>query len=286
MPINLNEFSSKASSIAASARASAGSSITSLRSDASSALAGVESKLQGLTAAGNLSGLGSLIRAKNLLANMNGGNLLKKTSASFVADKNAAQDWRVRLSIPFLNTFAESPLLTPLVKETNGLVFPYTPSISMVHSANYQALEPLHNNYSFFAYQNSRIEAISISGQFYCEDSNEAAYWIGATHYLRSITKMSTGDSANSGSPPPVVYLNGYGPHVFKDIPVVVTSFTIELPNDVDYISAQVAGEVSHVPTKSTISVTVQPIYSRDSVRRFNLDDFVKGNYLSGGRYL
>lgn len=41
------------------------------------------------------------------------------------------------------------------------------------------------------------------------------------------------------------------------------------------------SGGVSHVPTKSTFSVTLQPIYSRNSVRKFSLDRFVGGGYLN-----
>ena len=40
-------------------------------------------------------------------------------------------------------------------------------------------------------------------------------------------------------------------------------------------------GGVAHVPTKSTFSVTLQPMYSRNSVRKFSLDRFVGGGYLN-----
>ena len=44
---------------------------------------------------------------------------------------------------------------------------------------------------------------------------------------------------------------------------------------------------VTHVPVKSTITVTVQPVYSRETVRQFNLQEFVKGNYIKGsGGYI
>jgi len=37
------------------------------------------------------------------------------------------------------------------------------------------------------------------------------------------------------------------------------------------------------VPTKSSFGITLQPVYSRDSIRKFSLDMFVTGGYLNSG---
>ena len=42
-----------------------------------------------------------------------------------------------------------------------------------------------------------------------------------------------------------------------------------------------VSGGTAHVPTKSSFTVTLQPIYSRNSSRKFSLDRFVSGGYLN-----
>jgi hypothetical protein len=46
-------------------------------------------------------------------------------------------------------------------------------------------------------------------------------------------------------------------------------------------IGGTASGGVAHVPTKSTYSITLQPIYSRNSARNFSLDRFVTGGYLN-----
>ena len=46
-------------------------------------------------------------------------------------------------------------------------------------------------------------------------------------------------------------------------------------------IGGTTSGGVAHVPTKSSLSVTLQPIYSRTSARNFSLDRFVTGGYLN-----
>ena len=186
-------------------------------------------------------------------------------------------------------------------------------------------------------------------------------YWLAAVHCLRSATKMFTGEGDLQGNPPPIFKLNGYGDYVFKNIPVVIESFSINLPADTNYINTSTAfagsevtgglggalssvagiaatssgiaslasalgankvanalgtlgaiggaigGAVagvgklisgvtslagggsfstsgnSWVPVKSELQITVRPIYSREAVRRFSLQKFVKGDYVNGG---
>jgi hypothetical protein len=210
-----------------------------------------------------------------------------------------AIDWRVKLSIP--SSFKEKKqnsgtdsefdpgIVAPLFA-TNGLVFPYTPNIYIAYTANYDKLSPTHSNYPFPIYQNSAVDQFVITGTFTAENASEGAYWIAANQYLRSITKMAYGESSNRGAPPPVVKLNGYGDYIFNNVPVVVEQYTVTLPEDVDYIQVPGVGpNGSYVPTRSEISVTVFPTYSRNSVNKFNLDKFIKGEYISqggGGKYI
>lgn len=220
-------------------------------------------------------GFGKALRAVNLLT---GANPLSPKFSDANWGSSNDNDWRVKLSMPA--TFAGSPLLLPLA-ETNGFVFPYTPQIVIEQSANYNTMQPVHSNYPFFAYQNSQVNAMTIVGDFYIENAKEAEYWVAAVHYLRSVTKMAYGENtANQGTPPPIVQLNGYGDYVFKNVPVAVQMFTVELPNDVDYIKCQIGPNGTWAPTRCTISVVVQPIYSRSTVGKFKLDKFVRGDYL------
>jgi hypothetical protein len=46
-------------------------------------------------------------------------------------------------------------------------------------------------------------------------------------------------------------------------------------------IGGSTSGGTTHVPTKSTFTVTLKPAYSRQSVRKFSLDQFVTGGYMS-----
>jgi hypothetical protein len=188
-------------------------------------------------------------------------------------------DWRVKLSLPSgLNL---EPNLQNALLRTNGLIFPYTPQIILSHSASYGQVKPTHSNYPFPAYQNSQPDTIQVSGDFVIESEAEGVYWVAAVHYLRSITKMAYGNTSQQGSPPPVVQLNGYGDFVLKNVPCVATQFTVDLPMDVDYI--HVPGAINTwVPTRSLISIQLQPTYSRRAVQQFSLDKFKSGAYAKG----
>lgn len=171
-------------------------------------------------------------------------------AVSMFDDAASSNDWRVRLSLPNWVSFKSSAVLKPL-KDAGGLVFPFTPEISIGNTAKYQAVAPIHSNYPFQAYQNSDPGTIKITGAFNVEDSTQALYWIAVVHYLRSVTKMFSGYDPKAGNPPPLVFLNGYGAYVFKNIPVVIQSMSMSLPKEVDYISCDVvgsaAGEVADV---------------------------------------
>lgn len=226
---------------------------------------------------------------------------IELTSASWAQDPNS-KDWRVKLSIPPIKAFTDSPYIRRLIDSTGGLCFPYTPTIIMSHQASYNAITPVHSNYPFFAYQNSSVDAMTLTGQFIVQNSLEGEYWVAMLHYLRSITKMFYGSGSNTGSPPPIVKLNGYGDYVFKDVPVLVTNFTIDMPTDVDYLAVDLdfgfngnnnfntvtgstdRARVAYVPVESQVTVSLQPIYSRAEVEKFSLDKFVNGGYIGSGQ--
>jgi hypothetical protein len=223
------------------------------------------------------------------------------TTGTWISDQS--DDWRVRISIPPLSQFESSPILAPLRLSNNSMVWPLTPQVMINHSASYNSMTPTHTNYPFPVYQNSQVEDITISGDFPVENEEDGRYWIAAVHFMRSITKMFYGQSSLNGTPPPITRLNGYGGFVFKDLPVVVKLFTMDLPNGVDYIKVPVSGSGTvdlsvgtttinssgnfvYVPTLSMMSVTLGIAPSRDDVRQFSLDRFVRGDYISEGKFI
>lgn len=149
-------------------------------------------------------------------------------------------DWRVRISLAaasdYLYNDDTNTLLAPL-KATNGVIFPYTPTIETSYRANYDTVDLTHSNYRGYFYKNSYVDAVNVRGIFTAQDTREASYLLAVIHFFRSVTKMFYGqDPAYRGSPPPLVYLFGLGQYQFNNHPCLVTNFTYNLPNDVDYV--------------------------------------------------
>jgi hypothetical protein len=152
-------------------------------------------------------------------------------------------DWRVRLSLAPSAGYlykAENPGILKYLQATDGVVFPYTPSIQINYAAHYDASELAHSNYKFFQYKSSSIDQISLSCDFTAQDTEEANYLLAVIHFFRSVTKMFYGQDQNPkpGTPPPLCYLSGLGSFQFDRHPLVITNFSYNLPTDVDYIRA------------------------------------------------
>jgi len=218
----------------------------------------------------------------------------KTLTQATTATRPGEKDWRVKLSLP---SDFKGDIIKPLM-ETGGMCFPYTPSIIVNHTANYTPSNPVHTNYTINSYNYSTVDQLQINADFFVQNALEARYWVAAVHYFRSVTKMKYGESSSgAGSPPPVVLLNGYGDFVFKNVPVIVTQFQFDMPNDVDYISCSLEepaayddasvslGTTGWAPTQSQFTVSLQPQFARSTISQFNMDSFIKGEYIntSGG---
>jgi len=241
------------------------------------ALGGLASSIS--SGAGQLNNVLSLFRGKNLPAS---GELFEQRGSFVELQSGNAEDWRVRINCNF-GLFGEGAF--SLLQDTNGVVWPYNPSITIATKANYSALDPVHSNYPFQAYKSSSVDDIQISGDFSCETEEDAAYWIQATTFFKASTKMFFGRSTNAGNPPVICNLSGYGPGVLNSIPVVVKSFSVELPEDVNYIkcTSNNFGQATWVPILSKISVTVAPIYNRSKLRQFSLQEYASGQMSTKG---
>ena len=179
-----------------------------------------------------------------------------------VANFQAKPDWRVRLSLApgatYLYKAATPGILAPLAA-TDGVIFPYTPSISVQYAATYDPAELTHSNYKFFTYRGSAVDSVTITCDFTAQDTFEANYLLAVIHFFRSVTKMFYGQDQNPkiGTPPPLCYLSGLGAFQFDAHPLAVTSFNYALPTEVDYIragSTPTPAGVSKAPANTPIN--------------------------------
>ena len=217
-------------------------------------------------------------------------------------------DWKVRIRIsesnPILYNTAYGGILNPL-KDSGGVIFPYTPNITVAYQANYTPQRFTHSNYAHYSYDNSEIQTIQIQAEFSAQNQQEADYVLACIYFFRAVTKMFFGQGEYAGYPPPLVFLNGYGKHYFPDVPCIVTAFSHTMPSDVDYIETGAsdsssnfqpstgAGEFgqdsysgssdssssgrTRIHITSTFSISLQPVYSKENLTKFDLNQFAQG---------
>ena len=250
----------------------------------------------------------------NTLARLTGAGLnkgaespLNTSSEARWSSRDSQTDWRVKLTLapnsPVRTMFFENNKILEPLMETGGIIFPLTPSIILQHQAGYNPLQLTHSNQPHYAYQHSEVSSFTCIGEFPVQNYEDARMWVATLHFLRSVTKMFFGGSENSkdfkGNPPPILQFNGYGNYVFKNVPVVVTNFSVELTQGVDYIctSQGLSASMDDIddgitnygsessnfpetwaPAMSMFNLQLQPVYSRDTMKNFSMRQFVNGS--------
>jgi len=190
------------------------------------------------------------------------------------------KDYRVRLKVPTSYLVGQAAGPNNTLNKSQGIIFPYTPSISQDYTASYTPLSLVHTNYTQQFYKNSAVSNISLSAKFTVQNDYEAEVYFSVVHLLRALTKMRWGNDANAGSPPPVCRLFAYGDAIMNNVPVAISSFKLELPDNVDYFTTKSS---SSAPTVSTIALTLVPIYSRNEIQQYTVSGWLTSNLRSKG---
>ena len=195
--------------------------------------------------AGAVTGIAQAVGNRLAAAGLPLGGIFGRTESALpqqFATPAEQTDWAVSLSCPqYDNLMGDSEVLKVLGNNTfKGIRWPTTPSVFVSHSASYDSRAVIHNNYPYYAYQNSRVDSMLINGSFPVMTAEDGRHWLATIHFLRTVTKMYYGQGTNVGNPPPICKLNGYGNYVFQNVPVIITNFTVDLRADVDYIGVSV----------------------------------------------
>jgi len=232
--------------------------------------------------------LGNAARSIQSIANkIKGVKSLVTTQVNIKTRRNdiGKVDTRVRIVIP--NDYVQY-----LSSDSNdlynlrGIIFPYTPNIIYETKADYGAQTPTHSNYTQHFYKNSSVGDFRITGKFTVQNDNDAQNLLATQNMLKILTKMRTGNDDFAGAPPPVCRLKAYGNMMLDDVPVVIKSFTLDLPEMVDYYTLnKISGsikETASVPILSTISLICSPVYSRQEIQDFSVQGWLRSGRING----
>jgi len=179
----------------------------------------------------------------------------------------------------------DDSILSPLSKD-GGVVFPYTPTIMMAHSANYGTYDVAGSIYQQNYYMNTPNPSISITALFSSNSAEEARYTTAALHFFKTCMKSDFGAlaGATAGTPPPILKFSCFGHVHALNVPCIIRSFNYTLPEDTDYMEITVSGEKIAVPSMLLTALECVPQLPPQAVRdKFNIKTFASGSLLNGG---
>lgn len=237
--------------------------------------------------------------------------LLEATGASgqvqIVNDGDSGEiknfDWRARLrpkgkgtnAVYGTNENDPSGILSPL-KATGGLVWQTTPQIFLSGVATYNVQQPHGTNYPIYTYMHSTPPALPIQADFYANDIFDGHYLLAMMHFFRVSTKAYFGEqSVNKGTygtPPPVLLFEYLGEHGFNKVPVHISDYSIQYPDDCDYVpvvtnyggQGEGKSETTYVPTRMNVMVNLIPHYAPKKTReKFDLEGLRRGTSYKDG---
>lgn len=191
-----------------------------------------------------------------------------------------------------------------ILHETNGIVFPYTPTIQYQQNPLWQSQELTHFIQQYYYFTAIESAQINISGKFSIQNAREGRYLLAVFHFLRSYSKMHFGlqePETTRGLPPPVLLLDGYGSLMFNNLPIIIRTWNIDFPDNVDYVKVSTSGSEksgavastgsmgglgdAYLPAVTNVNIVAMVQRPPNALKsEFNLAEFRNGNLLRSGK--
>jgi hypothetical protein len=184
--------------------------------------------------------------------------------------------------------------LTSILNMTNGVIFPYTPTIAFSQAVSYTDLQLVHSDADFPAYTRTPTCTLTVTGKFTVQNQTEGQYALAVIHFLRAVSKSYFGeiDASNgkAGLPPPVLLFSAYGAYVFNKLRVVLKSHSWTFDETMDTININVAAigtspaATVRLPAMFTITTELMVVQTPQRMRKqFSFDLFKTGELMGGG---
>lgn len=202
-------------------------------------------------------------------------------------------DYRVRLSAldttlyKLTGSSGGSSILAPLLA-TNGMLFPYSPSITFNQGVDYMDIPMVHSDTNYQAYTRTPSVKISVSGKFTVQNQYEGQYALAAVHFLRTASKSHFGaNDPQAGLPPPVLLFSGYGNYMFGNysptggLRVILNSHSWSYDENIDTIPIKVSSGIVKLPSLFTIQCELTVIQTPQRMTQtFTFQDFASGKLM------
>lgn len=161
------------------------------------------------------------------------------------------------------------------------ITFDVSPDINESASANYAELSDIRAPASILIYTGSPSRTFSINTKLVSRTVDEAAYNTRVLNVLRSWRMPEALTGGFNQAIPTILSLDGYG-SMFKAIPVVMTSLTIDIQSEFDVIGGQSIGNApAFVPIVVPVSISLKECHNTeadyDALNQFDIVKFRAG---------
>lgn len=167
------------------------------------------------------------------------------------------------------------------------IIFNVRPQLNETRSANYSTVELLHHPSDILKYQKTSARTWSFSATLVSRTPEEAKQNLQYTNWIRAWVMPYYGEgTANSikshssrlGAPPPILKLTAYGNQMIGPVPVVLESYDISWPADVDYIQTSYDDSAVPFPVVLTINLSMKEAFSPAEYSGFDLYRYKLGD--------
>lgn len=174
------------------------------------------------------------------------------------------------------------------LKETGGLMFPYTPSIQISQDVDYGVMQMVHSNTDYHYFNRSPNASVNITGKFTVQNQYEGRYAIACLQFLRTVSKMNFGQKDQfAGLPPPILALSGHGTYMFNKVRVFVKTHSYNYDENMDIVDVKLDSGNVKLPAMFTLSVSLTTQPTPNMMRtEFTLEEYRSGALLAKGGWL
>lgn len=171
-----------------------------------------------------------------------------------------------------------------IIRNTPTIInFPYTPTISIVQSGNYQEYTITHSNFQQRAFDSHSNMELNMTAPMIVRSVEEADYVYNASVYIRSIMKMQWLKDDDPGMPPPIMRFYAHG--IYENVPCIIRDFTWNLDSDLDYVEIPFGkNKGMRIPVHNMFVLSLSTTYAPKDVREdFSIKEYLKGNLKDQG---
>lgn len=198
----------------------------------------------------------------------------------------AASNQELNGAGPELGVFIVVPAVPGFASEFNApfgqtiIRFLDQPTLSESRAARYATETILHSPEGFNSYEGTDQRTFELAGKFFCRNDREIRINNKVLQVIRSLVMP---DYNSTGAPPTPVELHAYGSHNIHALPCLVRSYSMNYPNDVDYVvSGEGKGDIT-MPIVFDLTISLTEQHSVAQLRKFDLADFRNGTMVGQG---